>query len=178
MPQLILVVDDEPKVARLARDYLEKNGFRVTIAADGQSALAIARREKPDLVILCPATARHADYVERVAAHKVHMLVEKPFAASLRDADRMIAAAQENQVMLAINWPLRWVASHCTAYRLLKEGAIGRLQELHYYDGNRGPLWHGADKVEARPTPTRWPTPSAPTSSPSSSPRTPTPSTW
>jgi len=52
MSPLILVVDDEPKVARLARDYLEKNGYRVTIAADGQSALAIARREKPDLVIL------------------------------------------------------------------------------------------------------------------------------
>lgn len=52
MPQLILVVDDEPKVARLARDYLEKNGFRVLTAADGQSALAVARREKPDLVIL------------------------------------------------------------------------------------------------------------------------------
>ena len=52
MPQLILVVDDEPKVARLARDYLEKNGFRVTTAGDGQSALIIARREKPDLVIL------------------------------------------------------------------------------------------------------------------------------
>lgn len=52
MSQLILVVDDEPKVARLARDYLEKNGFRVSIAADGQSALTIARREKPDLVIL------------------------------------------------------------------------------------------------------------------------------
>jgi DNA-binding response OmpR family regulator len=52
MPPLILVVDDEPKVARLARDYLEKNGFRVTTAADGQSALTIARREKPDLIIL------------------------------------------------------------------------------------------------------------------------------
>src|SRR6185436_12730871 len=52
MPQLILVVDDEPKVARLARDYLEKNGFRVLTAADGQSALTTARREKPDLVIL------------------------------------------------------------------------------------------------------------------------------
>ena len=49
---LILVVDDEPKVARLARDYLEKNGFRVLTASDGQSALANARREKPDLVIL------------------------------------------------------------------------------------------------------------------------------
>jgi two-component system, OmpR family, alkaline phosphatase synthesis response regulator PhoP len=52
MTQLILVVDDEPKVARLARDYLEKNGFRVMIASDGQSALTIARHEKPDLIIL------------------------------------------------------------------------------------------------------------------------------
>ncbi len=52
MSQVILVVDDEPKVARLARDYLEKNGFRVITAADGQSALATARREKPDLIIL------------------------------------------------------------------------------------------------------------------------------
>lgn len=52
MPQLILVVDDEPKVARLARDYLEKNGFRVLTAGDGQSALTLARRDKPDLIIL------------------------------------------------------------------------------------------------------------------------------
>ncbi len=52
MSSLILVVDDEPKIIRLARDYLEKNGFRVVTAADGQSALTTARREKPDLVIL------------------------------------------------------------------------------------------------------------------------------
>jgi len=52
MPELILVVDDEPKIARLARDYLEKNGYRVVTAADGQSALIMARREKPDLIIL------------------------------------------------------------------------------------------------------------------------------
>jgi DNA-binding response OmpR family regulator len=52
MPQLILVVDDEPKITRLARDYLEKNGFRVLTSDDGGSALAVARREKPDLIIL------------------------------------------------------------------------------------------------------------------------------
>ena len=52
MSELILVVDDEPKVMRIARDYLEKNGFRVVTAADGQSALTVARSEKPDLVIL------------------------------------------------------------------------------------------------------------------------------
>lgn len=33
------------------------------------------------------------------------------------------------------------------------EGRIGALQEVHYYDGNRGPLWHAADKIETTPTP-------------------------
>jgi two-component system alkaline phosphatase synthesis response regulator PhoP len=49
---LILVVDDEPKIVKLARDYLERGGFRVTTAADGPAALAIARVDKPDLIVL------------------------------------------------------------------------------------------------------------------------------
>ena len=52
MNELILVVDDEPKIVRLARDYLEQSGFRVFPANDGPSALAAARQEKPDLVVL------------------------------------------------------------------------------------------------------------------------------
>ena len=49
MQSTILVVDDEPKIVRLARDYLEKNGYRVVSAGDGKSALTMARGEKPDL---------------------------------------------------------------------------------------------------------------------------------
>jgi len=48
----ILVVDDEPKIVRLARDYLEHAGFTVLEAYDGRSALAITRRHKPDLIVL------------------------------------------------------------------------------------------------------------------------------
>jgi two-component system alkaline phosphatase synthesis response regulator PhoP len=48
----ILVVDDEPKIARLLRDYLERAGFGVSIAHDGREALMRARSERPDLVIL------------------------------------------------------------------------------------------------------------------------------
>src|SRR5579863_1673663 len=44
---------------------------------------------RPDLVILCPATAHHADWTEKVAPFGAHILMEKPFAASLVDADRM-----------------------------------------------------------------------------------------
>ena len=48
----ILVVDDEPKITRLVRDYLERAGFAVRVAGDGKTALQQARTEKPDMVIL------------------------------------------------------------------------------------------------------------------------------
>lgn len=48
----ILVVDDESRIVDLARDYLEHAGFAVLTAADGPSALALARTRYPDLVVL------------------------------------------------------------------------------------------------------------------------------
>ncbi|HEX7433255.1 MAG TPA: response regulator transcription factor [Anaerolineaceae bacterium] len=48
----ILVVDDEPKIVQLVRDYLERAGFRVLTASNGKTALAVVHSEKPDLVIL------------------------------------------------------------------------------------------------------------------------------
>jgi two-component system, OmpR family, alkaline phosphatase synthesis response regulator PhoP len=50
--KLILVVEDEMKIARLVRDYLEHAGFEVIVTGDGESALASARGAKPDLVVL------------------------------------------------------------------------------------------------------------------------------
>jgi two-component system alkaline phosphatase synthesis response regulator PhoP len=48
----ILVVDDEPRIAAICRDYLEQAGFAVTVAGDGAEALAGARRSPPDLIVL------------------------------------------------------------------------------------------------------------------------------
>jgi predicted dehydrogenase len=107
---------------------------------------------KPDLVILCPAAARHAEWVEKVAPFGCHILVEKPFAATLDEADRMIAAMAGTGKRLAINWPLAWVPSHVKCHELIASGSIGEVCEVHFYDGNRGPLWHGADKIEHEPT--------------------------
>ncbi|MGH2383188.1 MAG: response regulator transcription factor [Candidatus Limnocylindria bacterium] len=48
----ILVVDDEPKITQLVRDYLERAGFSVVTARDGREALMRARTQRPDLVVL------------------------------------------------------------------------------------------------------------------------------
>jgi glucose-fructose oxidoreductase len=104
-----------------------------------------------DMAILCAATADHAQYTDRLAAYGVHVFVEKPFAASAADARQMIEAMAPTGKQLIINWPLRWVESHLTAKRLMDAGVIGDLIEVHFYDGNRGPLFHLADKVEVTP---------------------------
>jgi DNA-binding response OmpR family regulator len=52
MSKTILVIDDEPKIADLCRDYLVAAGYDVLTAEDGAKGLALARRERPDLVVL------------------------------------------------------------------------------------------------------------------------------
>jgi len=51
MPK-ILVVDDEPQIVELLRSYLERDGFTVVQAADGEAALGAVRAGQPDLVLL------------------------------------------------------------------------------------------------------------------------------
>jgi two-component system, OmpR family, alkaline phosphatase synthesis response regulator PhoP len=48
----ILVVDDEPRIAEICRDYLKRAGFEVITAANGDDALALARSRQPDLIVL------------------------------------------------------------------------------------------------------------------------------
>jgi DNA-binding response OmpR family regulator len=52
MPQTVLVVDDEPRIAAIAADYLRHAGYSVLTAGDGAEALALARSKRPDLVVL------------------------------------------------------------------------------------------------------------------------------
>jgi two-component system, OmpR family, alkaline phosphatase synthesis response regulator PhoP len=48
----VLIVEDELKITRLVRDYLEQAGFAVLEATDGQAALSIARAQRPDMIVL------------------------------------------------------------------------------------------------------------------------------
>jgi glucose-fructose oxidoreductase len=153
--EIVGICDEQP--ARL-EDAIANFGVpRSAVFADYRQCL---ERTRPDVVILCPST--HGAWVEKVAPFGVHLLVEKPFAASLAEADRMIAAMTRTGKRLAINWPMAWYPVHRTAKRLSASGLVGEVREVHYYNGNRGPLWHVADKVErtaeevARAKPSSW----------------------
>ncbi|MBL9169241.1 MAG: Gfo/Idh/MocA family oxidoreductase [Verrucomicrobiales bacterium] len=109
---------------------------------------ACLEKTRPDLVILCPAAAKHGEWTAKVAPYGAAVMVEKPFAGSLAEADAMVASMAKSGKSLMINWPLAWDPGIRTVKRLIDEGTIGDVLEVHSYGGNRGPLWHGADKLE------------------------------
>jgi two-component system alkaline phosphatase synthesis response regulator PhoP len=52
MTQTVLIIDDEPKIVQICRDYLTAAGFAVISADTGPMGLAAARRDRPDLIVL------------------------------------------------------------------------------------------------------------------------------
>lgn len=105
---------------------------------------------RPDVVILCPAASKHGEWVRKIAPYGPHIMVEKPFAASLKEADTMVRAMPRGSTLM-INWPLQWVGSHRKAHELVASGKLGEVLNVWHFGGNRGPLWHGADKDEKTP---------------------------
>lgn len=154
MPDLLQHVADHPDaeicgICHDRRERMEPSAARFNIPEDRIYANDAVERcleeTQPDIVILCPATGLHADYTERVAGHGdgYHIIMEKPFAASLADADRMIAAVERTGKQMAINWPLAWYAPHVKTKALIDDSLIGDVIEVHYYDGNRGDSFVG-----------------------------------
>lgn len=97
--------------------------------ADWQELL---QRERPDILCLCSRepVGRPA-IVAAAAAAGCHIYCEKPMAASLADADRMIAATDAAGVRLAVAHLGRHAAPCRAARALVRDGAIGRLLALH-----------------------------------------------
>ena len=52
MPKKILIVDDEPQIVEICQDYLKAAGYETVTASNGAQGLSLARREKPDLIVL------------------------------------------------------------------------------------------------------------------------------
>ncbi|QDV04769.1 Glucose--fructose oxidoreductase precursor [Planctomycetes bacterium Poly30] len=141
--ELVAVCDAEP--ARM-RSVIE--ALSIPAARTYSDARKCIEETDPDLIILCPSTGTHAEWIERVAPYGKAVMLEKPFAASLEEADRMIHAMERARAPFAINWPLVWHPPHVTARRLIQDGTIGAVTHVNHYGGNRGPLFHLEDKRE------------------------------
>ena len=92
-----------------------------------------------DAVIVYTENSLGADVVETAAAKGIHVMVEKPMAATLEQADRMLIAAYQAGITLMVNWPTAWSPNHATALRMATEGEIGDIFKVRYRAAHQGP---------------------------------------
>lgn len=129
---LVAGADVNPKLREL---------FRERTGCDGlfEDYAELLDEVSPDAVYAYGATAEHAGVVELCAERGIHAMVEKPMAATLEQADRMIAAAQTAGVCLMVNWPTAWSPVWERAGELVRAGDIGRLWQITWRGGHSGP---------------------------------------
>jgi len=85
-------------------------------------------------------TNRDGAEASAVASAKgLHVMIEKPMAASLAGAEAMLAAANESGAALMVNWPFAWWPQMQQALRVIEEGLIGRVWQVKYRAAHAGP---------------------------------------
>ena len=88
-------------------------------------------KEKLDAVIICTPDRHHRKPVEAAAERGIHLLVEKPTARTVEDAEAIIACAKKNNVILMTAHLLRFDPSYALAFDAIRAGDIGDI--VHMY---------------------------------------------
>jgi len=101
--------------------------------------------EQLDIVQAASDNATAADITEKAMAAGAHVVTEKPMAATLEQANRMVAAAKHHNRMLMVNWPNVWDPAFQEWERQVASGAIGRIIHLKRRNAHNGPKEIGCD---------------------------------
>jgi D-apiose dehydrogenase len=88
-------------------------------------AKELLERERPDFVDIATTVESHRPLVELAAAHRVPVICQKPFAASMEDARAMVAACDKAGVPLMVHENFRWQSAIRAVKHVLDEGRIG-----------------------------------------------------
>ena len=107
-----------------------------------------------EAVCVCTPHPEHAPVVEACAAYGVHSIVEKPFTATLADADRAIAASRQHHTKLSVIFQRRWYPGSVRIREAIDQGRMGQpiLGEAIIE------FWRGRDYYDLAPWRGRWDT--------------------
>lgn len=101
---------------------------------------------KPDAVLGYNAAAKHVDIVEICAPLGISVMVEKPLAATLTQANRMKFLADKFRIKVLTNYETTWYASYKDVYDTIAYGVIGPIKKMVVHDGHQGPQEIGCSK--------------------------------
>jgi predicted dehydrogenase len=127
------------------QDLRDKISSQFGVPRTYESWQEMIEKEELDIVQAASENNQCADIVEACAAKGIHVISEKPMAARLSQANRMLAAATKANIKLAINWPTSWIPHIQEWERRLLAGDIGNICYLKYRSAHNGPKEIGCD---------------------------------
>jgi len=102
---------------------------------------------KPEAVAAFGSTFEHLAVVEACAPRGIHVMVEKPLATNLKDAERMYTLAKKYHIHLLTDYETSWYPSTAKSFQLLTDSNfIGGLRKVVVHDGHQGPEEIGCSK--------------------------------
>lgn len=102
---------------------------------------------KPQAVVAFGSVYDHAMVVEACAPRGIHVMVEKPLATTLAQAERMEALAKKYKIHLLTNFETSWYASNAKAFQLVNDSNyVGKVRKVVIHDGHEGPKEIGVGK--------------------------------
>lgn len=113
---------NQERLAKFVNDY-SAEGF-----ADARE---LCRSDAIDAVYIATPTEMHTEHVLIAAEHKKHIIVEKPLAVTLEDADRMIRTANDNGVILIVGHSHSFEPPIRKMREIIKSGELGRVRMIH-----------------------------------------------
>ena len=97
-------------------------------------------RTTPQAVASFTSTADHPSVVEAAAARHMPVMMEKPLAVSVADAQRIRQAAERGHIQVFVNYETTWYPNHAAIWSLFKErAAAGEIRKMVALDGHQGP---------------------------------------
>jgi len=102
-------------------------------------------KEQLDIVQAASDNCTAADITEMSMEKGAHVVTEKPMAATFDQANLMVAASQNHQRLLMVNWPNVWEPAFQEWERQILSGAIGRILHLKRRNAHNGPKEIGCD---------------------------------
>lgn len=123
----------------LAARYSHQYGFPMDIVFNSMEEMADSTH--PEAVTAFNRISGHVKVVAFCAPRGIHVMVEKPLAANLEDAEKMIALANQYHIHLITNYETSWYGSNAEAFHVVQdEKKIGDIRRIIFRTGHRGPV--------------------------------------
>ena len=93
----------------------------------------------PDAVLAYNAISEHLGVVTVCAPKGISVMVEKPLATTVKDADRIAALAGQYHIHVLVNYETTWYDTNQQIFEMVNNNAIGATRKMIVHDGHEGP---------------------------------------